>query len=219
MLEDLANAWLNANCPMPKVRRDLVRELLGAERKGSNFSAAIGRNLTKSHKPYLVCGYAGELFVFELNQRQAGSLEAKDNTVTFHGFGRPELLRGPPPVVRLDDFHLDPISNRKDTDPISGECRYSVAAHLPIPYAAMAAYELGPSRFVASWCYPFDQLQAPGGVMRLQFPPIRFPDDPDATPWTGSTVIFVRLCLTVDSKSSEGRLPISNACAALLDAT
>jgi hypothetical protein len=218
MLEDLAAGWLEVNCPSPKMRREFMRGLLDAERKGRNFTVVIGRNLNKAHKPYLVCGHAGELFVFQLNPQQAANLQAADDQMCFHRIGgETELLRGPPPVVRLDQLQLLPVSHRRDTDPIHGECSYSVDADLHVPYAGMMTYELGALAHVTNWCYPYEPLQSPGGTLHLNFSSIRDPNDPQAQAWKGTTVVFVRLTLTVDPKEGGGRLPISNVCAALLD--
>jgi hypothetical protein len=220
MLEDLANAWLNANCPLPKVRRDFMRGILDAKRKGRNCMVIIGRYLTKSRKPFLVCGYAGELFVFELSPRQAENFGAAHDSMAVHRMGGDiELLRAPPPVVRLDAFQLHSLPDRKDTDPISGTCRYSVAATLHVPYAGMITYEPGPPQHVTGWCYPEELLSAPGGTLQLSFSPVRRADDVESPPWNGTMVVFVRLCLMVAPKKGGGRLPISNACAALLDVT
>lgn len=79
ILQELATAWMRANCPNADVQRDVLRQLDDAIGRSVGCSFVIGRNLTKSGAPYLVHCFCGELFAFQLTAQQAAGLNLGDS--------------------------------------------------------------------------------------------------------------------------------------------
>lgn len=68
-LRDLAAAWVHSNCPLPDLQDNFLDHFDRAAKCGVTCSFAVGRELTRSGKSYLIYCYAGELFAFEFTPR------------------------------------------------------------------------------------------------------------------------------------------------------
>lgn len=92
MLREMATLWVRANVPYADIQAIFVEHLENAIRRQVTCSFTIGHKLTKSNRPFLVYGFRGELFVFELSSEQQPDSELKTSeSAVLTAFAR---LRG-----------------------------------------------------------------------------------------------------------------------------
>lgn len=103
MVYDMAKIWVEASCPIPKVRVDLLRHLKEALDRGVGCSFLLGSDLTLGGKPTMVYCFCGELFTFELTADQAQNLRLEPGLlVASRGLSQQDHESRPEPLVRLN---------------------------------------------------------------------------------------------------------------------
>jgi hypothetical protein len=115
VLREMATLWAAANFPRPDVQAYFVQQLDQAIQRQVTCSFVIGPKLTKDNKPYLVYGFRGELFVFELTSEQIARLGLKDEGMRCGEGLQPAEWNPIEPRIRLESIKVDgsPTLNRE----------------------------------------------------------------------------------------------------------
>ncbi len=215
MLRDLADKWATIHIPDPVVRKDFLRSFDAAVRKKIDFYLLIGSKLMRQPTARLVHCFANELFIFSLSRGQAISFGVKPAWMSCTE-GNPCQLPDPggPTLLTLYNVRLAGGTTLQGCDPVVGSCQYSASGNVSLPYALEMEYAIHGKARVKCWFYPTCRLQAEGGFS-FSFAPIKRPDQD--YPWRGATTLFFRVFHVPNSRTDEGRQPVSNACAALVD--
>jgi hypothetical protein len=125
-----AATWVRSNCINAKMVKDLLRFLFDASAAGANCWFLIGGGLLRSGSATLVHCFVGELFVFQLTDRQA-ALQGADSRTMCSGLGRSpfQQMRAPANVaISLDRLELLNTALNQTT-PIFGRVDYEVLAN------------------------------------------------------------------------------------------
>lgn len=195
LIHDLATAWVRANCRTPKLQSDFEQQLQVAVKQQVSCSFAIGRKLTKSGKPMLVCCYCGELFAFALTPRQAQLLKLGDeHVVTAHGGFRQNHDRRPEPSVWIDEIFLDQDAGLKMPPQLSGTFQYSTDEFWNKPVVLQIVME-PPSLPKKLFCQHFNALLPPEGELKFSVVPSSKSVAKEAKPFTGVLPLFFQLCV------------------------
>lgn len=180
---------------------------------GANCWFAVGSALTRSHLPFLLHCFGGELFVFQLTKAQAVAMEVEPSDMASNSGLTPDSI-GPAtaPAISLERFEA------KDTAitqamPILGQLHYEVLTCNDIPYCVRLDYRLTGDRHIR-WDHPLRPLGGKG-VIDVKFPPIG-PGPAFATKYRGPLVLFTRL-FEMSPDQTDARKPISTTCATLVD--
>ncbi|HVA49195.1 MAG TPA: hypothetical protein VNH11_22720 [Pirellulales bacterium] len=217
-LRTLAAEWARANAPI--VEADLLSSFDHAVQRGVNCTFAIGRELTKARKPRLLSCYSGELFVFELSQRQAQSFNALDHTMECVECGPSlEIPPGARPPIDIGELHIDHADRLSPDQPIQGRVEYELREEFDFSgtVCLSMAFALGDRCLTTRYHYPFPPLRlSPKGNMDFTFNSVATSQGA-AKDWSGPIVAHVRLLGTMHPQSPDGRVPMSNTCALLLD--
>lgn len=126
-------AWLKSKTTEKQDEDSLIKALSEPVEKitaaGHNFTFTLGSEMTRSGKPVMVCGWAGELFPFDLTEGQAKSLSLKTTGVTFNAnrrYGKPAEK----PVVILSELKITEADSLDGGKPIKGTVKVKVSAPL-----------------------------------------------------------------------------------------
>ena len=216
MLIDAAVAWTEANCRDVQLRADLKRKLKDAMQRQSDCWFGLGPVLTKEHAPYLIHCFAGELFIFQLTDRQAAVILPAPNALASSIDQRPpgsnrcagEVL------VSLAELELDrPFLT--SGEPVKGSVHYEVQGELPAEYCLRLDYQLGLADAV-SWNRS-EQILAGSGRIRFSFNRLADSIWPSVRDHRGPIALFLRVCTWPTLDESSPRRPISNTCGTLVD--
>jgi hypothetical protein len=216
MLRDAAINWVRTHCPNPRFQADFLRHLGEVIGLGVNCAFTVGSGLTTGSKPYLLHWFAGELFIFQLTDRQARKLGIAPKVFRF-ARSHESVRDGPPTsaVVALEHLEVIDCNSMDWNKPINLTCQYRLAG---MPSAAYAfrldfphAIQGGQGSF-SLFTYPPDRL-GESGTIDLSFTPPQFKDGTLVNPVLPA---FLR-CTTVESRSSSAGVPISNAVATMLE--
>lgn len=207
--------WVRGNCIYPEAIRDLSRSLSDADAAGADCWFVIGGDLVRSAHATLVHWCAGELFVFPLTDAQAAARGVGRNGMRIdRTASRPDLA--PPRVgmaISLERLELRDAAV-SETTRLFARVHYEVLANGGSPWCARIDFDL-PGRHQAGWDYPERPLWGKG-MLDISFPPIAR-EPAQATNFKGPLAVFVRLCAVASPRRPEGRPPISNAVAGLVD--
>ena len=107
ILREMATLWAGANFPRPDVQDYFVQRLDQAIKRQVTCSFVIGCKLTKDNKPYLVYGFRGELFVFELSSEQTARLGLNEEGMRCGESLQPAEWNAIAPSVRLESVKVD----------------------------------------------------------------------------------------------------------------
>ncbi|HEX7378939.1 MAG TPA: hypothetical protein VF278_17595 [Pirellulales bacterium] len=212
----LASNWARANAPI--VEADLITSVEGATERGVNCTFAISRELTKAKTPRLLSFFAGEVFVFELTQRQAKSFNAVQGAMQFAEGGRClACAADAPPLIDLEDLWFEHADGLTSDERIRGAVTYQKCDGFDFPGRVCLSleYSLGNRCRTTGYYYPPAGL-LPEGRLEFSFDPIDLPRQPPKG-FIGPIVAHVRFLGTMNPKVAEGRVPLSNTCAALIE--
>jgi hypothetical protein len=125
MMRDAAIAWLRGNCNEPETQAHVIGWLDVAVSIRRNCAFAIGSSLTAKHCPYLLNWFNGELFIFELERRQAAALGLGDADLK-RLIDSVEVRQGPPfpPLMSLEGVELQTPVISRPNQPIVCSCDY-----------------------------------------------------------------------------------------------
>lgn len=216
MLIDAAVRWMEANCRDVQLRADLKRKLKDAMQRQSDCWFGIGPVLTKERAPYLIHCYAGELFIFQLTDRQAAAILPAANALASSVDQRPpgSNRRADETLVSLAGLELDrPFLT--SGEPITGSVQYEVQGELPTEYCLRLDYQLGLADAV-SWNRP-EQILAGTGRIRFAFNRLADSIWPSVRNHRGPIALFLRVCTWPSTDQLSRRRAISNTCGALVD--
>lgn len=217
VLRTLASKWARLNAPI--VEDDLLTSVDRAIERGVNCTFAISRELTKAKTPRLLSCYGGEVFVFELTQRQAKSFNAlQRNMQCIEGGQCLELTPDAPPLIDLDDLRFEHSDGLASDERIRGSVFYQKREGFDFPGSVCLSMEfsLGNICRTTNYYYPPAGL-LPEGELEFSFDPIDSPRHAPKKGFIGPIVAHVRFIGTMNSKVAEGRVPLSNSGAALIE--
>lgn len=124
ILREMATLWAGANIPCADVQATFIQRLEKAIQRRVTCSFIIGRKLTKSNKPFLVYGFRGELFVFELSPEQATRLGLKEDRMRCADSVRPAAWNAIEPSVRLENIKVESSTELSREARITGSLSY-----------------------------------------------------------------------------------------------
>src|SRR5689334_7738473 len=105
-LREKAVGWFKTNSRLEEQSlAKMAGVVTGFVRDGHNFTFLLGSDLTKRGKPFMLCGWAGEFFPFELTAGQARSLGMKPNHLSANA-NRRYGQRAAAPVAELSDLKI-----------------------------------------------------------------------------------------------------------------
>jgi hypothetical protein len=127
MMRDAAIAWVCANCISAAAQSEIIGWMDVAVSMRRNCVIAIGPDLTSKRCPYLLHWFSGELFIFELEPRQALALGIRDDDVS-HLIDVVEVVPGPafPPLMSLERVEIQSPVVTRDTKTIICKCDYGL---------------------------------------------------------------------------------------------
>lgn len=214
----LAQEWARASAPC--VESKLMSDLDRADDRDVNCTFAISRELTNSNTPFLLSYYGGEIFVFELTQRQAKSFHALNRTVQCVEGG--PSMRPPSaatPLYDLSDLRIADADGQPAQEAVRGTVYYEKQGDECFPGRVFLSMEfdlLHLCRKTLNY-YPQHAL-LPEGELAFTFPPaVEEQNQRGAGELTGPIVVHVRLMGAMDPKVREGRVALSNAAAAVVE--
>lgn len=195
-LRDLAIAWVQATCPRLDVQQNFLQHLDHAIHRGATCSFMIGRELTKSDKPFLVYCFRDELFAFELSPEQSARLNVTDNMLVCAESPRVnEPVPTVEPLVWLEDVEVDNAASLNRSQPITGTLRYRTKEFIAEPLAIRAVCE-PPGRASTILSHHIFCLPPPEGAIQFSLPAIRNLRDAAGKEFTGLVPLFVQMWLT-----------------------
>lgn len=215
MLSETANAWVQANCPNPKLRQDVAAAIATAQAERSDCWFIFGSKLTRRLVPYLLHCFGDEMFVFQLTEAQAAARGVKPGVLCSARHRHPLDDAPPKPIVSVERFELkDAVLSQ--SQPIIGRVHYEVRANFTGRVGVRLDYALGESSRTA-WDYTERPLWGKG-MLDVAFMPIA-PEAAAATDFRGPLAMFVHLVDAGGPPGSRPRRPISNIGAALVEIT
>jgi hypothetical protein len=107
ILREMATLWAESNFPRPDVQAYFVQRLDQAIQRQVTCSFIIGCKLTKDNRPYLIYGFRGELFVFELSSEQTARLGLKEDGMRCGEGLQPAEWSAIEPSVRLENISVE----------------------------------------------------------------------------------------------------------------
>jgi hypothetical protein len=214
----LAEEWARATAPV--IETNLLETLDRVAKRNLNCTVAVSRELTKAKTPCLLSYYGGELFVFELTQRQAKTFHALNQTMECVE-GGPSLSFAPmtPPVIDLSELSIEDADGLSGEQPVRGSLYYEMCGDATFPGTVVLAMEFA----LVNQCrktlfyYPPQGL-LPEGELQFTFPPAAPKQDKNgAGGFIGPIVAHVRFLGTMNPKVPGGHVPLSNTGAALVE--
>lgn len=143
-LQELASAWVRANCPRGDVQANFVQSVDEAMRQEVGVAFLIGKDLTRTGRPFLVHFHCGELFAFQLTEREAERLKVKAQMlVASQGCTRHNHQRRPRPPVELLSVEIGGAEPLGQGSKIECLVEYRSGSHWELPLAIQVA--CGPS--------------------------------------------------------------------------
>jgi hypothetical protein len=215
----LAVQWARTNAPV--VEPNLLTSFDRAAQRQVNCTFAVSRELTKTKTPHLLSCYGGEVFVFELTQRQAKSFNAVKNTMQcVEGGPSLELPPSTPPLIDVSELRFDDADGLAADEPIRGSLYYSKRGDFGYPGTVCLSMEfaLGGRCRTTHYYYPPQGL-LPEGDLEFTFTSVAPAQDDrnSAKGFTGPIVAHVRFLGTMNPKAPGNHVPLSNTCAALIE--
>lgn len=213
----LAVEWARATAPV--IETNLLETLDRVAKRNLNCTVAVSRELTKAKTPCLLSYYGGELFVFELTQRQAKTFHALNQTMECVE-GGPSLAFAPttPPLIDLSELSIDDADGLSGEQPIHGRLYYEMRDGVAFPGTVCLAMEFA----LVNQCrktlfyYPPQGL-LPEGELLFTFPPAAPKQDKQGAGFVGPIIAHVRFLGTMNPKAPGGHVPLSNTGAALVE--
>jgi DNA-binding beta-propeller fold protein YncE len=191
------------------VRRLLARDLS----RFNDLTLTFGPGLMKSGKVQRLEVRAGQLFVFQLSDRQARHLGlARKEWIYSQGTQLRDLREAPAPV-RLTRLTLDGGKKLDGSKPLSGQVSCRVAPPPGKKVALRLSFSLRRATH-SLFYYPKDDLTQQTKTIRFSFDAI---EDGKQAPYSGPLVLFVDLCLVNDRGSTIETTILSNTRAVLVD--
>lgn len=213
MLRETALAWVQANCPLRALQRDVGQFLDASAARGHDCWMVIGRDLTRRRQPFLLQCFADELFVFQLTEQQAAARDVGPAGLLQGSNPRKLGVRADPPLVAIERFEVEghALTCRQ---PIVGRLRYDVGAGIASDVCVRLDYALGRDSHTA-WDYTHRALQG-RGELEVRFLPIA-PEPVAAVGFRGPLALFVHVVEVREPVGSLHHRPVSNAAATLVD--
>lgn len=200
-LRGLVMAWVRKHCPGSDVQEDICQHLERALQRDATCSFTIGRDLTRSEMPFLVCCFSGEFFAFELTMEQAGRLQVRDNMlVCSEGPPQQDRLLSYEPAVWLENIAIDNAKSLDRSRPITGTLRYRTDRVLLDPSAIRVVCEPPGRGRICLFHYLF-QLTPPEGAVMFSLPPLGDLLGQDGTAFKGALPLFFQIWTTAEHDS------------------
>lgn len=167
ILREMATLWARANIPYAEVQATFDRHLEDAIRRQVTCSFTIGPMLTKSKRPFLVYGFRGELFVFELSSEQANRIGIKENGLLCGDSVRPATWnQAIEPMVRLDNISVESSTALDREARITGSLSYRSEQFFSEPLALRVVCD-PPGRGCTTLYHHLSLLKQPEGDMKF----------------------------------------------------
>jgi hypothetical protein len=210
-LRELAKTWVKANCPSTDLQNDFLKRLDDALQRGVGCSFIVGRELTKSTQPYLVCGYCGEFFAFQLTPSQATRMKVQDRSLVTSVGGRPHNHEPhPEPLVQLTGVKIDNAEQLDRSARIAGSLSISSGQLWAMPLAVQVVCEAPGSNSVIL-CHHFGHLPRGEDTLRFSLPPLIDLKDSEGRPFAGLLPLFIQIGIVgepeANSKLNSNGLP------------
>lgn len=213
----LAVEWARTSAPI--IETNLLDALGRASSRGVNCTIAVSRELTKTKSPYLLSFHGGEIFVFELTQRQAKAFHALNQSMECVE-GSPCLEFPPtmPPIIDLSRLSVDDADGLSGEQPICGTVHYQLPAKVVFSGTVCLSMEMALGKNCRKTFYHYPQGLRSEGNLRFTFSPAAPKQDnhPDGG-FVGPVVAHVRFLGTMNPKAPGGYIPLSNTAAALVE--
>jgi len=203
MVYDMAKIWVEASCPEPKVRADLLRHLKEALGRGVGCSFLLGSDLTRSGKPTMVYCFCGELFTFELTADQAEHLRLEPGLlVAARGLSQHDHDSRPEPLVRLRRVE---VANGEALDrqaPVKAILEYQTDRWWHLPLVVQVTCEpAGCTRMVLY--HHLVNLPSGEGTIHVSLPKLDGLLDRHGQPLTGVLPLFFEICQAQPSQQQQ----------------
>jgi hypothetical protein len=167
ILREMATLWVRANIPYADVQAIFVQHLENSIRRQVTCSFTIGHKLTKSNRPFLVYGFRGELFVFELSPEQAHRLGIKETEIRCADSIRPATWnQAIEPMVRLDNIRVEGSTSLDRESRITGSLSYRSERSFLEPLALRVVCD-PPGRGCTTFYHHLSLLKQPEGDMKF----------------------------------------------------
>jgi hypothetical protein len=210
-LRELAKIWVKANCPSKDVQNDFLKRLDDALQRGVGCSFIVGRELTKSTQPYLVYGYCGEFFAFQLTLSQATRMKVQDRMLVASLGRKPQNHDShPEPLVQLADVKVDNAEHLDRVARIAGSLSMSSGQLWAMPLAVQVVCESPGGNSVILY-HHFDHLPRGKDTLRFSLPPPTDLKDNAGRPLAGLLPLFIQIGIVgepeANSKLNSNGLP------------
>jgi hypothetical protein len=167
ILREMATLWARTNIPYAEIQTIFFRHLEDAIRRQVTCSFTIGPMLTKSNRPFLVYGFRGELFVFELSPEQANRLGIKENGLHCGDSVRPATWnQAIEPMVRLDNISVESSTALDREARITGSLSYRSERNFLEPLALRVVCD-PPGRACTTFYLHLSLLNKPEGDIKF----------------------------------------------------
>lgn len=210
-LREIAKAWVKANCVSTDVQNEFLKRLDDALHRSVGCSFIVGQELTKSKQPYLVYGYCGEFFAFQLTPIQATRMKVQGRSLVASLGRKPQNHEShPEPLVQLMDVKIDSAEHLDRSTRISGSLSISSGQLWAMPLAVQAVCSSPGSNSVILY-HHFDQLPRGEDVLRFSLPPLTDLKDSAGRPFAGLLAMFIQIGIVgepeTNSKLNSNGLP------------
>ena len=182
---------------------------------GHNFAVVIGSGLTADQKPFLLCGWAGEFFPFELTAVQAANLRVGPTSLGANANRRYGKRLGKT-TVELSDLNIRNATSIDGGKPIKGtvgiqrlrDFKDSTNLHLRL--------DLKFAGFIDMRLEEVPAIPDTEGTLRFAFTPINPPGDNDK-PSRGVVAAFVNLVEKAPDDDKTKLIMLSNTVGMMLE--
>jgi len=194
MLYKMAKIWIEASCPIDRVRSDFLRHLKETLDRGVGCSFLLGSELTRSGKPAMVYCFRGELFTFELTADQAQRLRLEPGLlVTSRGLNRHDHDSRPEPLVRLSRVEVANGEALDRQSPVKAMLEYQTDRWWHLPLVVQVTCEpAGCTRMVLY--HHLVNLPSGEGTIHISLSKLDGLLDRHGEPLTGVLPLFFEIC-------------------------
>lgn len=207
VLREMATLWAAANIPRADVRANFVQRLDEAIKRRVTCSFTIGRKLTKSQRPFLVYGFRGELFVFELSREQATRLGVQENGMLCGDSLRPAVWNQPvEPIVRLENVKVESSTELDREARITGSLSYRSGQSFLEPITLHVVCD-PPGRGCRTLYHHLPLLMQPEGDLKFTLDKVGDLTDKQGETFVGITPLFFQIWTAAELQSPASAIP------------
>jgi hypothetical protein len=213
-IRDILVKWVKDNATDPRVP-DGVAELIDKTlAQTNNFRFAIGAELNKTGKPWIIDCWDNRLFSFALTSEQAKAFNLGPRSVVQFGpTAKQQARRLATPLVKLEGLRFNAGGTIGNGAKINGEVTLKTNKAPADKYVLRLSFRLGNS--MCQLFHYVDTMPQAGDRIFFSFDSVNRPEDTQR--YTGPMPMYLDLCKIVQNSGGLETTIYSNTVAVLVD--